>query len=37
VHAQATNLRHGEAALCMPHEQVYLPEAGAARAIGLDL
>ncbi|MBB4126605.1 hypothetical protein GGR77_001895 [Xanthomonas translucens] len=37
VHAQAANLRHGEASLCMPHEQVYLPEASAARAVGLDL
>ncbi|QNH17819.1 hypothetical protein HEP74_02975 [Xanthomonas sp. SS] len=37
VHAQAANLRHGEASLCMPHERVYLPEASAAHAVGLDL
>ncbi len=36
VHAQAAALRHGDAALHVPEERVYVPEATAARAIGLD-
>jgi hypothetical protein len=36
VRAQAANLRHGEASLRVPDERVYLPEASAAQAVGLD-
>lgn len=36
VHAQAAELRHGTASLRVPDERVYLPDATAARAVGLD-
>ncbi|MBO9827767.1 DUF4291 domain-containing protein [Xanthomonas sp. A2111] len=36
VHAQAVNLQHGEAALQVPHERVYVPPASAAQNVGLD-
>ncbi|WP_371181242.1 DUF4291 domain-containing protein [Xanthomonas sacchari] len=36
VHAQALNLQHGEAALQVPHERVYVPPASAAQNLGLD-